>query len=206
VAAAVFQAPPPYFLVEQSELSSYLEALAPELPLPLFLYNMPALTKLTFDLATVRRALEQEKILGLKDSSGDLNYFGQLCELLARRPNWTLLIGQEELLVQAIALGAHGGVCGGANVFPKLYVDLCAAARQRDPERAEKLQAQVAELADHLYGPVRTSAEVIKGLKCALAGLGLCRDLVAEPFHQPGEKQRRRIRAFLERAAVPAPR
>ncbi len=202
-AAAVVLAPPPYFPLEQSGLGSFLETLAPELPLPLFLYNIPALTKITFEPATVQRALDQEKIVGLKDSSGDLPYFRQLCELLPRRPNWTLLMGQEGLLVQAIALGAHGGVCGGANVFPKLYVELCAAARERDLDRAAKLQAQVAALADHLYGPERSSAEVIKGMKCALACLGLCRDIVAEPFRQPGEKERQRLRAFLERAPVP---
>ena len=198
-AAAVVLAPPPYFPLEQLELCSYLDHLVPELPLPLFLYNMPGLTKLAFDPATVRRAMDHPGIVGLKDSSGDLNYFRQLCELLPRRTDWTLLMGPEELLVQAMALGAHGGVCGGANVFPLLYVELWQAAHQRDADRVEQLQAQVVDLADHLYGPGRRCAAVLKGMKCALACLDICTDLWSEPYQRAEEEQKRRIQTFLER-------
>src|SRR5580658_2237277 len=49
---------PPYYLPEaQPELQEYLDHLVPELPLPLFLYNMPALTKVHIELETVRRAM-----------------------------------------------------------------------------------------------------------------------------------------------------
>ena len=67
---------PPYYLPEaQPELQEYLEHLIPELPLPVYLYNMPALTKVHFELETVHRAMDEPRIIGLKDSSGDLNYF-----------------------------------------------------------------------------------------------------------------------------------
>jgi len=69
---------PPYYLPEgQPELQEYLDHLLPELPLPLFLYNMPALTKVSFELATVRRAMDDPRIVGLKDSSGNMIYFHQ---------------------------------------------------------------------------------------------------------------------------------
>ncbi|HEY2573041.1 MAG TPA: dihydrodipicolinate synthase family protein, partial [Verrucomicrobiaceae bacterium] len=48
---------PPYYLPEgQPELQEDLDHLVPALPLPLFLYNMPALTKVHIELETVRRA------------------------------------------------------------------------------------------------------------------------------------------------------
>ena len=92
-------------------------------------YNMPPLTKVPYEIETVRHALDHPKIIGFKDSSGDLNYFGNIAALLKSRPDWSLLIGPEEKLLDALRLGGHGGVSGGANLFPKLYVQLVAAHR-----------------------------------------------------------------------------
>src|SRR5215469_2150267 len=73
-ASAVVAAPPYYMPEGQPELQEWLDHLVLEMPLPLFLYNMPPLTKVSYELETVRRALEHPRIIGLKDSSGDLNY------------------------------------------------------------------------------------------------------------------------------------
>ena len=72
-ADAVVLAPPYYLPEAQPELQEYLDHLVPELPLPLYIYNMPALTKVHIELDTVRRAMDNPRIIGLKDSSGDLN-------------------------------------------------------------------------------------------------------------------------------------
>ena len=112
---------PPYYLPEaQPELQEYLDHLVPELPLPLFLYNMPALTKVHFELDTVKRALDNQRIIGFKDSSGELNFFKQAVQLVRQRPDWPVLIGPEEKLLDALKLGGHGGVSGGANLFPEI--------------------------------------------------------------------------------------
>src|SRR5262252_8536238 len=94
-ADAVVVAPPYYMPEGQPELLEWIEHLVPELPLPLFLYNMPPLTKVAFEFETVRRAAEDSRILGLKDSSGDLSYFNHVAALLKQRPDWSLLIGPE---------------------------------------------------------------------------------------------------------------
>src|ERR1051325_140825 len=112
-ADAVVAAPPYYLPEAQPELQEYLDHLVPELPLPLFLYNMPPLTKVVIEPETVRRAMDNPLIVGLKDSSGDMDYFRQAAALLPSRPKWSLLVGPEEKLAEAIALGGHGGVNGG---------------------------------------------------------------------------------------------
>ena len=107
-AAALVAAPPYYLPGGQPELREYLGHLVRELPLPLFLYNMPALTKVPFDLETVRVAMDNPRIVGLKDSSGDMAYFQGVVELLPNRPDWSLLIGPEERLLDAVlARGAR---------------------------------------------------------------------------------------------------
>lgn len=203
-AKALVLAPPYYFPNSQPELLEYVQHLAPELPLPLFLYNMPTHTKTIFEVETVRRAMEMPNIVGLKDSSANMVYFHQLIRLLPQRPEWSLLIGPEELLAESVLLGGHGGVCGGANLRPKLYVDLYNAARARDFERAATLHAEVMHVSTTLYRVGRHSSAIIKGLKCALRELGLCDDFMAEPFHRFREEERERVRTVLAELGITA--
>jgi 4-hydroxy-tetrahydrodipicolinate synthase len=189
---------PPYYLPEgQPELQEYLDHLVPELPLPLFLYNMPALTKVQFELETVRRAMDNPRIVGLKDSSGNMIYFHRAVGLLKHRPDWTLLIGPEEMLADAVFAGGHGGVNGGANFHPRLYVDLFRAAQAGDNARVRELHAQVMRISDNLYRIGRHPSAIIKGIKCALSLLGVCDDFMAEPFHRFREPERDKVRQLL---------
>jgi dihydrodipicolinate synthase/N-acetylneuraminate lyase len=161
-----------------------LEHLVAQLPLPLFLYNMPALTKVQYEAGVLRWALEQPRVIGLKDSSGNMSYFREAISLAKSRPDWSVLVGPEELLVEGLAAGGHGGVPGGANIFPKLYVELCEAARAGDAQRAGQLHKEVMLISRSLYQIGRHRSAVIKGIKCALACMGVCDDFMAEPFHR----------------------
>lgn len=191
---------PPYYLPEaQPELLEYLDHLVPELPLPLFLYNMPALTKVTLEPDTIRRAMDHQRIIGLKDSSGQMIYFHRILGLLSHRPDWSLLVGPEELLADAVLAGGHGGICGGANLFPELYVALYKAARARDTEQIRSLHAQVMRVSNSLYQVGRHSSAIIKGIKCGLAHLGVCDDYLAEPFHRFREPERSEVKEIVDR-------
>jgi dihydrodipicolinate synthase/N-acetylneuraminate lyase len=183
-ADAVVVAPPYYLPEAQPELQEYLEHLVPELPLPVYLYNMPALTKVHFELETVRRAMGEPRIIGLKDSSGDLNYFKSAAEMIRQRPDWSLLLGPEEKLFDSLQLGGNGGVSGGANLFPKLYVKLVEEYRAGNLARTQELQRQIQRVSDSFYRIGKYSSSIIKGIKCAASCLGLCNDFMAEPFHR----------------------
>ena len=205
-AQAVVAAPPYYLPGGQPELREYLGHLVPELPLPLLLYNMPALTKVPFDLETVRYAMDEPRIVGLKDSSGDMGYFRGAAELLKHRPDWSLLIGPEERLMEAVLAGGHGGVSGGANLFPALYVGLFRACRAGDEAGARARHDQVIRVGDALYRIGRHPSAVIKGIKCALSCLGVCDDFMAEPFHRfrAGERALVEQRLTVLRAEIDA--
>lgn len=198
-ADAVVVAPPYYLPGGQPELQEYLGHLVPELPLPLMLYNMPALTKVSFEPETVQRAMDDRRIIGLKDSSGDLSYFQRICGLLEARRDWSLLVGPEELLMQTVQAGGHGGVCGGANIFPRLYVGLYEAVRDSDLPRARELHELVLRVGQSLYHVGRHPSSLIKGIKCALTCLGVCDDFMAEPFHRFRSEERSVVEAQLEK-------
>ena len=201
-AQAVVLAPPYYFPAGQPELLEYLEHLTPELPLPLILYNMPSLTKAVYEPQTVRAAADISGIVGIKDSSGNMAYFHQLQSLLQNYPDFSFLMGPEELLAEAVLLGASGGVCGGANIIPKLYVDLYDAARSRDLETTEALHKKVMQISTSIYGVGRFQSSYLKGLKCALSYMGICSDFLAEPFHRFRSAERDVIRRHLEELGI----
>ncbi len=201
-AQALVLAPPYYFPNSQPELLEFVQHLAPELPLPLFLYNMPTHTKTIFEVETVRRAMDLPSVIGLKDSSASMIYFHRVIGLLPARPDWSVLVGPEELLAESVLLGGHGGVCGGANLCPRLYVDLYEAASRCDLPRATALHAQVMRISSTLYHVGRHASAFIKGLKCALHELGLCEDFMAEPFHRFRDEERTRVRACLAELGI----
>jgi 4-hydroxy-tetrahydrodipicolinate synthase len=128
--------------------------------------------------------MDAPQIIGLKDSSGDMAYFQSVIDLLPARPDWSVLIGPEERLLDAVLAGGHGGVSGGANLFPTLYVALFEACRAGDAARAFELHAQVLRVGSALYRIGRHPSAIIKGIKCALSCQGVCDDFMAEPFHR----------------------
>ena len=201
-AQAVVLAPPYYFPAGQAELLEYLEHLTPELPLPLFLYNMPSLTKAVFEPQTVKAAAQINGIIGLKDSSGNMVYFHQLQSMLKDHPDFALLIGREELLAETVLLGGHGGISGGANFIPKLYVDLYNAACSRDLPRIESLHEKVMQISSSIYSVGRYESSYIKGLKCTLSCMNICSDFLAEPFHRFRSTERDVIRRHLEELGI----
>lgn len=197
-ADSVVLAPPFYLPPGQPELVEYIDHLVPELPIPLFLYNMPGLTKVSFEPETVRRAMDHARIIGLKDSSGNMVYMHRMIELLKHRPDWTLLVGPEELLGDCVLAGGHGGVPGGANVFPRLYVDLYEAASRGDLARTRELHATVMQVAGKLYRLGAHTSSYIKGIKTALSLLNICDDGMAEPSQRFEPHDRNRVAVVLK--------
>jgi len=207
-AQALVTSAPYYFPAGQPELLEYTQHLVAQLPLPLFLYNMPAMTKTPFELDTVARLLDQEKIAGVKDSSGDFGYFEKLLVLARQRPDWSVLIGPEHLLADALRCGGHGGVNAGAHVCPQLFVELYEAETRGDSARVTELQQRVLQLGQ-IYKVGRHASAVIKGIKCALSLLGVCDDFMAEPMARFRQPERERVQAILdslEWLAAPATR
>jgi dihydrodipicolinate synthase/N-acetylneuraminate lyase len=193
-ADAVVIAPPYYFPAGQPELVEYFQGIADAMPLPVVLYNMPACTKIHIELDTLRRLLDHPNVVAYKDSSGQMVYFHNVIRLLRDYPGKTVLIGPEELLGEATLLGGNGGVSGGANLFPQLYVDLYNAAIEQDLPTVFRLHEKVIDVSSSLYSVGRHGSAIIKGIKCALACLGVCRDDMAEPFHRFHDQEREVIR------------
>lgn len=196
-ARAVVLSTPYYFPAGQTELIRYVEYVLEEVPLPLMLYNIPVLTKVAFEIDTLRRLSSHAGIVGVKDSGGDLEYFRELVQFKETRPDWTIMIGPEHLTAEAVALGADGGVNGGANIFPRLFVDVYNAASRGESDALQPLLNQVRDLQE-IYEVGKYMSRFIKATKCALSLQSICSDHMAEPFNHFLEPEREKVAEILE--------
>ena len=176
----------PFYLgLTQKEIIDYYTTIADNVPLPLFLYNIPAQTKLMISVEAVKTLAKHPNIIGMKDSSGNGTYFNTLlAEIKAEYPNFTILVGPDEMLASTMALGGNGGVNSGSNLFTELYVNLFKACKAKDTERILKLQKLVMKVSTEIYSVDKSSVSFLKGLKAALFTEGLITDYICEPLQK----------------------
>ena len=198
-ADGVVSAPPYYFATGQPELAQFYEELVPQLPLPVFLYNMPSHVKVSFAPDTVRRIAQNPQVVGFKDSSANAVYFQSVMYKMRERPDFAMLVGPEEITGECVLMGAHGGINGGANMFPELYVAMYDAARQGQLERVRQLQQFIMQISSTIYTVGKHGSSYLKGLKCALSLLGVINDdFVASPFYKFNAPEREKIKEALD--------
>lgn len=202
-ADGLVSAPPYYFATGQPELAQFYEELVPQLPLPIFLYNMPSHVKVSFAPDTVARLAKMPQVVGFKDSSANATYFQSVMYKVRKvNPNFAMLCGPEEMTGELVLMGANGGVNGGANMFPELYVAMYDAAKAKDIERLVELQQLIMQISTSIYSIGKHGSSYLKGLKCACQQLGVIKnDFVASPFYKFDEPERKKVAEAL--AALP---
>ena len=181
-AFAVALSPPSYFTLDQPQLCAYVAHFCERSPLPVFLYNIPQFAHTAFAPETICDLAKLHKVIGLKNSDGSLDYLSRVRSGLGHREGFTLLVGNEEALLPALQMGAHGGVCGGANMFPQVFVELFNAATERRYVEAERLQEIVTQVSEAVYQVGAPETSYLRGLKRALAVLQLSGDALAQPL------------------------
>jgi len=117
---------------------------------------------------------------GVKDSSGDMNYFQKIVAVAKQRSDFTVLVGPESLMLDAIAAGGHGGVHRGANICPGLIVTLYDTAV--NGKNTDALQEHLRSLGRIYSIGSNPVSSAIKAIKCSLSVLGICSDRMSQPF------------------------
>ncbi len=198
-ADGLVSAPPYYFATGQPELAQFYEELVPQLPLPVFLYNMPSHVKVNFAPETVARLAKMKQVVGLKDSSANGVYFQSVMyEARKVNPDFMMFCGPEEMTGECVMMGANGGVNGGANMFPELYVAMYNAAKEKNVEKLVELQRIIMQISRTIYTIGRHGSSYLKGLKCACQQLGVIDDdFVASPFYKFDKPERDKVTIAL---------
>ncbi len=195
-ADALVVAPPFYFPLSEKEIIDYFQTLAPLLPLPFLVYNIPSCTKLNISTTIAKKAQELGAI-GIKDSSGDLGVLNAFIAAFKDSPEFSVIVGDEQFLSDAILKGGHGAVPGGANMFPKLFVELYEASLSKDMQGIAKRREMVSYIHDTIYNVENSPTRSIKAIKCALSLLGICQDYMSSPLHRLDADRRNEIKQSL---------
>lgn len=195
-ADALVLASPYYFPISQQEMIDYLRYLVPKLPLPFLLYNIPSCTKLHVSLETIKVARELGAI-GIKDSSGDMGSLYMTIDEFKDQSDFSIIAGAELFLSDTIMNGGHAAVAGGANIFPRLFVELYEASYSKDLERIAELRQLILKMHSTLYTIGDTPTKSITAIKCALAIMGICSEYMVEPLQNFDAHTRKQVENFL---------
>jgi len=144
-AAALLLMPPYFFRYQQEEIREFYLRFADQMEgaAPIFLYNIPFFTnEIACDTAV--DLLSTGRFAGIKDSSGQWEYYQRLRDLRARRP-FTLLIGNDSIFTRARTDGANGVISGVACGVPELMVGLDRAICAGNTAKAEQLERRLQE-------------------------------------------------------------
>jgi len=152
-ATAVAIVSPFYFRLSPDSVYAYFAEIARHSPIDVTLYNIPAFAS-AIDVTTIRRLAEFPRVVGIKDSSGDMSFMMRMIAAVRpSRPDFSFLTGWEAVLAPMLMIGCDGGTHASSNAVPEItrrIFDLCAAGNY--PE-AMRWQFRILELFDAMLIP-----------------------------------------------------
>jgi 4-hydroxy-tetrahydrodipicolinate synthase len=193
-ADALAVASPYYFGVNADDQRRHVEAVLRAVDLPILIYNIPQCTHHVWSPQLMATLATEPRVLGIKDSSGDLATFGRLLAIKQSRPDFRVLQGDERVMGPCMLMGGDGVIAGLANVAPRLVVELVAAGRAGDIAGTRRLQEQLVDL----WG-LFSHGQGLAALYAACAQLGIGGGRTPQPWVMPEEEQQRAIAAILRR-------
>jgi 4-hydroxy-tetrahydrodipicolinate synthase len=185
---------PYYYGVDGDDQRRHIEALLAAVNIPALIYNIPQCTYHPILPETVAALAQEPRILGIKDSSGNLPNFQNLLTIKRTRPDFRVLQGDERVMAACVLMGGDGLIPGAGNIMPRYFVNLVAAAGRGDVEGCRKQQEQILDLwSMFAYGRGLSALYAA----CGLMGIGSGR--AVEPWLSPDPAQLRNIEEILRR-------
>lgn len=172
---------PNYYPVEDIHALNWFTRLADELPLPVFLYNIPMTTHHNISLDVIETLSHHPNVIGIKDSDSDRERLDKSLARWAGREDFLFLVGSAVNSSYGLEHGADGIVPSVANLVPELYFSLFDAARKGDHEMAERFQQLTNEISAYNQSG-RSVTEAIPALKALMSIKGLCGTQVMPPM------------------------
>ena len=166
---------PYYNRPSQEGIYQHFRAVAEAVDLPMVLYNVPGRTVADMQNDTVLRLAQVERIVGIKEATGDI---ARAAWLIKRAPKgFSIYSGDDGTAVALMLLGGQGNVSVTANLAPRAMHELCVAAIEGQARRAAEIHLRLLPLHRDLFcepSPAPT--------KWAMSRLGLCQPAVRLPI------------------------
>lgn len=165
-AAALVRTPSFYKpAMNQHTLAEHYLRVADTATIPVMVYSVPIFTHLTVEAGLIARVAHHPNIIGIKDSSGNVE---GVAAIIAEAPKrFQTLVGSAATLYESLEVGAVGAILALADAFPELCSEIYGCSRAGDRAKAQSLAEKLiapSKLLGAQYG--------IAGLKYALDRLG----------------------------------
>ncbi len=193
-ARAVAIVSPFYYKLSPESVYAYFREIALNSPIDVTLYNIPMFAS-PIDVPTIKRLSEFERIIGIKDSSGDVAFMCRMINAIRPlRPDFTFLTGWDVVLMPMLIMGADGGTNATSGIVPelmrKLY-DLVMAGRQ---DEALPLQMRILEVFDAML----YSADFPEGFRAAVELRGFDFGVGRQPLSATQKVDRAALQRVLQ--------
>jgi len=133
---------PFYFKPTNREMQEHYRTISEAVDLPIVVYNVPKFTGFSLETAFIHQLVsENEKIIGLKDSSGNIGAITEIIRLVGDKIS--VLAGTADVALPTFLLEGKGAIIAVANVFPKLCSQLYETFKNGKYEEAKTLQKRI---------------------------------------------------------------
>ncbi|MEM7279553.1 MAG: 4-hydroxy-tetrahydrodipicolinate synthase [Pseudomonadota bacterium] len=179
----------------QEGMYLHFSAIADAVDKPVILYNVPGRTCSDLLPETVGRLSQHERIVGIKDATGDLQRLKE--NQAAAVADFVHLSGDDFTALEFLKLGGHGFISVTANIAPQQSADLCDAVATGDFERAGKIDAELQKLHEQMF--VESNPIPVKW---ALARMGLLSEAIRLPLTPLAVQNRKALESTLLEAKL----
>ncbi len=188
----------PYFIKPtQAELTDHFRRVADAAGVPVILYNNPATCAgLSIEPDTVAKLAEHPQIVGIKDSSGDLQNTIELVKR-AQSERFSVLLGRDTLILAGLVFGTRGAIPATCNIAPRLCVGIYESFMGGDMLAARAFQ--------DMLSPVRLALSLGTGngaVKEALALIGQSCGPNRRPISPLSDEKKATLKAVLAVAGL----
>src|SRR5699024_3714438 len=138
---------PSFFSANEEELEFFYTTVAQAIPeyFPMYLYSIPQLSGNELPVSVVEKPADKHKnIIGIKYSYPDFLMLQEYQQV--RNGNFSVLTGTDALFIPAMAMGCDGVISGVSGVYPEPFVEVLAALKNNDLERAKEIQKDALKL------------------------------------------------------------
>jgi 4-hydroxy-2-oxoglutarate aldolase len=193
--------PPHYYkpAYKPEALIAHFRRVADSSPIPVMLYSIPQFTGITLSAAEVAALAEHPNIIGIKDSSGNVQ--GTADFVASTPPAFSVLVGNAATLYPSFIVGARGGILALASALPEMCVTLFDLIRQGQHEKAGALQPVVARASKLVVSELG-----LTGVKFVMDQRGYRGGIPRLPLLPLHDEQKKRLSELLTRLEPAAAR